>query len=189
MDSNSYINKSEISEPAKIKKDISLIFRKEIKCMINITHKCKVLPLKLDCVFKQVFISTNLKGIHCYSTYSTRFSNNKTSNHPRSRIHWEESSFSTCKMAEVTTRLATEKAKWNAKAFSSLAAISTLGWIYRKNTSPVTLHALWPPWHIAEITEKQKNKIIQDIGISLKKIILPLKLAKLDFILFFSVLM
>lgn len=57
--------------------------------MIKITHKCKVLPLKLDCVFKQVSISTNLKGIHCYSTFSTRFSNNKTSNHPR-RLEYTE---------------------------------------------------------------------------------------------------
>lgn len=42
------------------------------------TYKCKVLPLKLDCVSKQFYIWTNLKRDSLLQYFLTRFSDNMT---------------------------------------------------------------------------------------------------------------
>lgn len=57
------------SEPAQNRRGHFFFYKKKINCMIKITYKCKVLPLKLDCMFWNSLILTNLKGIHCYSTF------------------------------------------------------------------------------------------------------------------------
>lgn len=53
----------------KIKEDIFFFFTIKKKKSIKITYKCKVWPLKLDCVLRNSLILTNLKGNNCYSTF------------------------------------------------------------------------------------------------------------------------
>lgn len=66
--------------------------------MIKITYKCKVLPLKLDCVFWNSLILTNLKRDSLLQYFLTHFSNNMTSiwqEAMRNWKYWQESSSST----------------------------------------------------------------------------------------------
>ncbi len=98
----------ETSEPSQSQRGHFFFFykKKNNNCMIKITYKCKVLPLKLDCVFWNSLILTNLKGIHCYSTF-WHASLTIWQESMKSGKYWQELSISTCmmEMAVVTMRM------------------------------------------------------------------------------------
>lgn len=79
--------------------------KKKINCMIKITYKCKVLPLKLDCAFlKTVLILTNLKRDSLLQYFLIRFSHNMTriwQESIKKKKHWQEPSSSTCMMVRM----------------------------------------------------------------------------------------